>query len=117
MRLGHLEIFVRDANASRRWYEDFGFRVTEVQGGGRFVWMEAEGASILLRPRGAGGAASGGRTYDEGGPALVMYTDDLPAAVARLAERGRHPCGEDGGCLLFRDPDGGWLQLVDPRHA
>ena len=45
---------------------------------------------------------------------MVLYTDDLTATSARLAEHGIQIRGDDGpGCLTFTDPDGHWLQLVE----
>jgi catechol 2,3-dioxygenase-like lactoylglutathione lyase family enzyme len=112
--LGHVEILARDVAASERFYVGgLGFEVTERQGPSA-VWLRAGPASLLLRAGEPGPRAS---AYATSGTALVVYTDDLPGTLARLARAGVAPCGTDGGpeCPLVRDPDGNWLQVVDPR--
>jgi catechol 2,3-dioxygenase-like lactoylglutathione lyase family enzyme len=111
MRLGHVEIFVADPIRSLAFWRDaIGFEVVDVQGG-RFVWLRSGAALVLLRP-GANPAPS--ETYQRAPIALVLYTDDLQAAAARLAGHAVPIRGDDGpGCLTFCDPDGHWLQLVD----
>jgi len=112
--LGHVEVLTRDVAAAERFYVDgLGFEVAERQGPS-IVWLRAGAASVLLRPGRPGPRADG---YAASGAAMVVYTDDLPATLARLAGAGVTPCGTDGGpeCPLVRDPDGNWLQLVDPR--
>lgn len=119
LRVGHVEVFVRDTAAARRFYEEIlGFTVTAVQHEGRIVWLEMGGTTLVLRP---GESPRGDRNavgeYTRGGPALVLYTDDHAATLAALAARGAMPCADDGpGCPLFRDPDGNWIQIVDPRE-
>lgn len=112
--LGHIEVLSRDVATAERFYVDgLGFEVAERQGPS-FLWLRAGAASLLLRPGDPGPRAEG---YASSGAAMVVYTDDLPATLARLAGAGVTPCGNDGGpeCPLVRDPDGNWLQLVDPR--
>lgn len=114
VRLGHVEVFVADLPRARAFYEGIlGFEVTEVQGDGRYVWLRCGEGEILLRP----GTPPTSDRYGLGGPGLVVYCDDLPATLATLHERGADPVGKDGTCPLFRDPDGNWIQVVDPRHA
>ena len=112
--LGHVEVLSRDVAAAERFYVDgLGFEIAERQGPS-IVWLRAGAASVLLRPGRPGPRAEG---YAASGAAMVGYTDNLPTRLARLAGAGVTPCGTDGGpeCPLARDPDGNWLQLVDPR--
>ena len=114
MRIGHIELFVRDPLASRDFYElVLGFEVVAVQGTN--VWVKLGDVEILLR-RGSG--ASGGATYASATAGIVLYVDDLPAARAQLESRGLTFDGCDGGekCPTFRDPDGHWFQLVNPQE-
>jgi catechol 2,3-dioxygenase-like lactoylglutathione lyase family enzyme len=84
MRIGHLELFVRDPERSRSFYEQvLGFEVTAVQG--RNVWLMLGDAEILLR---LGSGAEGGPSYASAATGIVLYVDDLPAARERLASRG-----------------------------
>lgn len=116
MRFGHVEVFARDVATARAWWEaGLGCEVTDVQHGGQVVWMRLGALTLLLR---AGEPPGAGARYGRSGPAIVVYTDDLPATLAELGARGLVPTGDDGpGCPTFRDPDGNWIQLVDPRHA
>ena len=113
MRIGHIELFVRDPEASRMFYEQLlGFEVISVQG--RNVWLKLADAEILLRP---GSGAEGGTSYASAAAGIVLYVEDLPVARERLAARGLKFDGCDGGekCPTFRDPDGHWFQLVNPK--
>lgn len=117
MKVGHIELFVRDPMASKRFYEEvLGFTVDQVQGE-MFVWLESGNATFLLRP---GPATPGdGSVYSEEAAAgIVLYTDDLDAARRRLEDRGLAFRGTDGSdaCLTFQDPDGHWFQLVNPTE-
>ena len=116
MELGHVELFVRDPEASRRFYEGvLGFEVFAVQHGGKVLWLRCGGREILLRP---GGNPAPAPSYTRGAAGLVLFTDDLPAAMERLRARGLSFEGDDGpGCPTFRDPDGNWWQLVNPAEA
>ena len=112
--INHLALVCRDMQRTVDFYEGvLGFTVTDVQHDGRIVWLAMGGTTILLRP----GEPPRSDRYVRGGPALILYTDDLAATLAAFAARGATPCGDDGpGCPLFRDPDGNWIQVVDPRH-
>ena len=117
IRFGHIELFVRDPEASRRFYvEVLGFELVAVQE--TVVWVKAGDAEILLRPT-AGDPPPSGREYGQAGSAVVLYTDDLAATRARLAARGLVFRGDDGGddFPTFTDPDGHWFQLADPSHG
>lgn len=111
---GHIELFVHDPRASRRFYEEgLGCEVEAVQGES-FVWLKLGQLTILLRPKRTAPAPA---TYQDASGAIVLYTEDLSEARAALEERGIHIAGTDGSeeCLTFRDPDGNWFQLVDPN--
>src|SRR5215212_8406941 len=113
LRLGHIELFVRDPLEARSFYRDvLGFEVTAVQG--RHVWLRSGEIEILLRP----GNNSHADSYTAAGAAIVLYTDDLPATRALLQRRGVTFSGNDGSdkCPTFRDPDGHWFQLVNPAE-
>ncbi len=116
MRVGHTELFVTDPAVARDFYERvLGFVATSVQHGGDIVWLTFGNREFLLR-KGAPPASS--PDYQHSGQALVFYTDNLAAAMLELRSRGLVFDGDDGqGCPTFRDPDGHWYQLVDPRHA
>jgi len=50
VKLGHIELFVRDPIAARNFYvRVLGFKLIEVQAE-KFVWVSAGDLSILLRP-------------------------------------------------------------------
>jgi catechol 2,3-dioxygenase-like lactoylglutathione lyase family enzyme len=111
MRIGHIELFVRDPMASRRFYEDvLGFEVVAVQR--RNLWLKLDATEILLRP----GEPPRAQTYAAAGAALVLYVEDLAATAAQLRERGLQFAETDGSpkCLTFHDSDGHWFQLVNP---
>ena len=111
LRLGHLEIFAADPMRSLPFYRDaLGFELVAVQGE-RVVWLKSGATELLLR-QGSNEAPS--EDYRSAPIAMVLYTDDLAAAAARLGEHGVEIRGDDGpGCLTFCDPDGHWLQLVE----
>jgi len=118
MKLGHIELFVRDVDAARTFYIDvLGLDLIEVQPGG-FVWVAAGDVSILLRPIRAGESHPAASAYAEAACGLVLYTDDLNRTAAQLRSRGLVFGGNDGSpkCLTFADPDGHWFQLVNPRQ-
>jgi catechol 2,3-dioxygenase-like lactoylglutathione lyase family enzyme len=108
MRLGHVELFPGDPVGSIGFYRDaLGFEVVDVQAE-RYVWLRSSGREILLRP---GANESPATSYQRAAIALVLYTDDMAAACARLAAHGE-------GCLTFCDPDGHCLRLVElETHA
>lgn len=114
MRIGHIELFVRDTRASKAFYiRALGFELVAEQPGG-FVWLELGGREILLRP---GKPSNMAKSYQDASIALVLYTDDLAKAVRLLRESGVEIVGNDGErCLTFRDPDGHWFQLTSPAQ-
>jgi len=109
MRFGHFEVPVSDPLASMAWYRDvLGFALEQNQGD-RFVWMTLGDLVVMLRPGFAGAPDD-----DLAGINLILYTDDYPGAAERL-RAGGVPFSVRANCLHFRDPDGHWLQIVDPR--
>lgn len=111
-RPGHWELFCADTARARDFYERIlGAQLLEEQEGG-YVWLLLGAQELLLRP----GNTARTDSYGQAGQALVLYTDDLPAARAALKKRGLEFRGEDGhpDCPTFQDPDGHWFQLVNP---
>ncbi|HEX5323307.1 MAG TPA: VOC family protein [Capsulimonadaceae bacterium] len=114
MKLGHIEILVADPLHSRVFYEELlGFEVVAVQHE-RFVWLKLRDRELLLR---AGVPPTAGDSYPSAGIALVFYTDDLAAFAEKCRRKGiTTQCdGADEDCITLQDPDGHWLQAVDPR--
>jgi catechol 2,3-dioxygenase-like lactoylglutathione lyase family enzyme len=114
MKLGHIELFVKDVLVARDFYVSvLGFRLIEIQAD-QFVWIEAGPISVLLRP---GTGEQIRSSYADASSGLVLYTDDLERTAAELTARGLVFRGDDGSpkCLTFTDPDGHWFQLVNPR--
>lgn len=112
LRAGHVELFVADVARARDFYAGaLGFEVLDEQGA--VVWLRSGDLELLLRP---GEAAERATRYGDAASALVLYTGDLPAAIRALEARGVRFRGHDGSpkCPTFTDPDGHWLQLVDP---
>jgi catechol 2,3-dioxygenase-like lactoylglutathione lyase family enzyme len=115
MRLGHIELFVRDPLVSLAFYHDvLGFDVVDVQQD-TFVWLRSGDVELLLRPGTADGARS---EYWQAPAGIVLYTNDLPSMRSHLESCGIRFQGTDGsdGCLTFTDPDNHWFQLVDPTN-
>jgi catechol 2,3-dioxygenase-like lactoylglutathione lyase family enzyme len=115
MKFGHIEIFADDPLRSRAFYEELlGFEVVAVQQD-RFVWLKLGDSELLLRP---GKVLCEGDTYSTAGVALVFYTDDLEAFAQRCRQAGiATKCDStDEDCITLQDPDGHWLQVVDPRQ-
>src|SRR3712207_2957501 len=105
MRLGHIEMFVKNPLQSRDFYRDvLGFQVLDVQSD-QYVWLRLGEQEILLRPDRRSERAG---AYRDTGLALVLYTDDLDREVRELEARGVEFHGIDGSdrCLTFQDPDG-----------
>jgi catechol 2,3-dioxygenase-like lactoylglutathione lyase family enzyme len=113
MKLGHIELFVRDPLKSRDFYEKvLGFELVAVQQE-RFVWLNLGTCEILLRP----GNPQSVPDYISSASGLVLYTDDLEKTVETLTGRGLVFGAHEGAgnCYTFADPDGHWFQLVDPK--
>ncbi|MEW5992479.1 MAG: VOC family protein [Chloroflexota bacterium] len=108
MRVGHVEVPVSEPLRSLSFYRDvLGFAL-EANQGDRHLWLANGEFVLLLRP-----GFAGAPNDDVAGINLVLYTDDYSAAAARLRERGV-AFTERANCLHLRDPDGHWIQIVDP---
>lgn len=115
MRLGHVELFVRDLGAARVFYRDVLGLEDVTPDVEHVAWMKAGAMELLLRP---GRPAQAPAVYDQATSGLVFYCEDLEATAGALRERGLVFRGMDGSskCLTFQDPDGHWYQLVDPQE-
>lgn len=114
MKIGHIELFVRDPGISKKFYtETLGFKLVEEQGNGNFVWVSSGEIIILLRP---GKSTDKATAYDSSASGIVIYTENLDETRKVLISRGLKFGGTDGSdrCLTFTDPDGHWFQLVNP---
>lgn len=113
MRVGHIELFVEDPEASRKWYElILKAEFVREQADGMIQWIRLGDTEILLRP---GQPGESPEIYKQARGAITLYTDDLDGTVAALKSRGLAFEGDDGpGCPTFRDRDGNWFQLTDP---
>lgn len=112
MRIGHIELFCRDTEASRAFFVDqLGFELVVSQPGG-FIWTKAGEMEILLRPTDQ--VQTPVAKYGDAASAIVLYTDDLDSERRRIEQNGVSILGTDGSddCLTFTDPDGHWFQLV-----
>jgi catechol-2,3-dioxygenase len=117
-RLNHAVLFVRDAEASARFYEEvLGFRRIDLGLSGGHVFMQAPGSDndhdlglFSIGDRGAGPAATTG-------PSVGLYhlawevdtLDELARLRGVLAERGALVGASDHGTtksLYAQDPDG-----------
>lgn len=115
LETGHLELFVKEPVTSKDFYLNIlGFKLIEIQNG-KFVWLNKDSITILLRP---GKSAVPAENYQSANIALVLYTDDLERCAEELKSKGLEFKGTDGSsrCLTFTDFDGNWLQLVNPKE-
>ena len=113
MKIGHIELFVKDTKKSMEFYcEKLGFEHVSDQG--EFQWIKSGSTEILLRPGGANKTA----TYEDSSHGIVIYSDDLEKVSKQLKAKGVvfEDIDMGGRCLYFTDPDGHWYQLVDPNH-
>lgn len=113
MKIGHFELFVKDASASKEFYESvLGFEVVAVQSPDQ-IWVRCGEMEILLRK----GMPANSSKYETTNNGIVLYTDDLKSASTSLAERGLKfkEVVDTEKCLTFTDPDGHWFQLVNPN--
>lgn len=120
IKMGHIEVFVKDPMASKEFYcSVLGFELDTIQQD-KFVWLRAGDYTILLRPAAESEAAnnSRGAEYSSAEKGFVLYTNDLESARKDLENKGLVFKGTDGSerCLTFTDPDGNWFQLVNPAE-
>lgn len=111
MRFGHFEIFVQDLVISTAFYSALGFGVT--QRTPTSVWLKLSSVEVLLR---IGNPKFLAEEYRATDTAMVLYCDNLDEQLSRLSKHSIVPVGHDGSSRepTFKDPDGHWIQLVDP---
>ena len=117
--LGHVSLFVRDLEASTRFYRDLlGLGETGRGKDGRIVFLSAgrhhHDLSLEL-------ARAAGPSVPKGAPGLYHIAfriggtpDELAAARAAVEAVGLVPFGEMAGprpCFCVRDPDGNEVEL------
>jgi catechol 2,3-dioxygenase-like lactoylglutathione lyase family enzyme len=115
MKLGHIEIFVKNPLESKKFYSDLlEFEIIDVQDN-KFVWLKSGDSLILLRPS-SYSENSKATEYKNSKTGIVIYTDNLDKSSEKLKANGLVFKGTDGSekCLTFTDPDGNWFQLVNP---
>ena len=114
MKLGHIELFSPNPERLGRFYiQKLGFTLVADQGQG-FIWVQSGEIEILIRP---GDPMQGSDRYERTTSGLVLYTDDVAAALERLERGGVEIRGtvDSEKCYTFTDPDGNWFQLVNPN--
>ena len=115
--LGHVSLFVRDLDATRRFYRDvLGLAETGTGKHGRVVFFSAgvhhhDVSCELARAEGPG-------PQPKGVPGLYHIAfdvgaslDDLAAARREVEARGLSPFGETARSFSVRDPDGHEVEL------
>jgi len=105
----HIVIHSRDADADRAFFRDV-LELGTVDAGHGWLIFALPPAEAAFHPADA----------DEGHQ-LHLMCDDLPAEMARLAQRGV-PCSDVlqarwGSITRMTLPGGGKLSLYQPRHA
>ena len=115
MKIGHIEIFVKDCKTSKDFYCNvLGFEHVADQGVNQ--WVKLGDIEILLRQ---GNYNQNIATYQDSSHGLVIYTSNLEKTAEKLRKNGLEFKGTDGNenCLTFTDIDGHWFQLVNPEHS
>jgi len=115
--LGHVSLFVRDLEATRRFYRDIlGLAETGTGKGGRIVFFSAgvhhhDVSCELARAEGPG-------AQPKGVPGLYHIAFDVGSSLAELGAarrwveaRGLPPFGETPSSFCVRDPDGHEIEL------
>ena len=122
--LGHVSLFVRDLDATRRFYRDvLGLAETGTAKDGRIVFFSAgvhhhDVSCELARADGPG-------SQPRGVPGLYHIAFDVGTSLEELAVARRHveshgftPFGESTHAFCVRDPDGHEIELyVDPARS
>ncbi len=104
LKLGHIEIFVRDLAVATRFYVDvLGFTHNRPEVA-HVAWIQLGDQEILLRP---GEPVTGVEQYADARCGLVLYTVGLDETRSALEARGLRFSGTDGSerCLTFTDPE------------
>lgn len=115
--LGHVALFVRDLEATRRFYRDvLGLAETGTGKGGRIVFFSAgrhhhDVSCELSRAEGPGPQPKGVPGLYHIAFAVGDCTDDLAAARRWVETHGLAPFGETPRSISVRDPDGHEIEL------
>lgn len=115
--LGHVSFFVRDLDASRRFYRDvLGLTETGTGKNGRIVFFSAgrhhhDVSCELLRAEGPGPQPHGVPGLYHVAFDVGASLDDLAAARAWVDAHGLAGFGETSSSFCVRDPDGHMIEL------
>lgn len=107
-RIDYIELSVTDIAAAKRFYgQAFGWQFTDYSDG--YVGIKGE-------PHEMGGLAKVDAMPPSGGPLVIIYADDLDAALHSVTEAGgridTEPFGFPGGRRFhFADPSGNILAV------
>jgi catechol 2,3-dioxygenase-like lactoylglutathione lyase family enzyme len=107
MRVHHVAIQVRDLERARAFYVDV-LGLVEVRRQPHSIWVDADGALIMLEACTNGGAAPPWQSGQAGLHllALAIHAHERPAWRAKLATAGAPLEGQTPFTLYTRDPDG-----------
>jgi catechol 2,3-dioxygenase-like lactoylglutathione lyase family enzyme len=121
--LGHVSLFVRDLDASRRFYRDvLGLAETGTGKGGRIAFFSAgrhhhDISCEVARAEGPGPQLKGVPGLYHIAFEVGDSPDDLTAARLWVEAHGLTPFGEGESYFCVRDPDGHEIELyVDLRN-
>ena len=115
--LGHVSLFVRDLEATRRFYRDIlGLKETGVGKGGRIVFFSAgvhhhDVSCELARAEGPGPQPKGVPGLYHIAFAVGSSLDDLGRARRWVEAHGLARFGEASNSFCVRDPDGHEIEL------
>ncbi len=85
MKIGHIEIFVKDPLQAKEFYiHILGFTVEDIQKD-QYVWMKKGQSEILLRPRKNQVLIE---DYQSTNIGIVLYTENLDKTVEELTAKG-----------------------------
>ncbi len=122
--LGHVSFFVRDLEATRRFYRDLlGLAETGTAKGGRIVFFSAgvhhhDVSCELARAEGPGPQPKGVPGLYHVAFAVGAALDDLASARRWIESHGLTPFGDTPTSFSVRDPDGHEIELyVDSALA
>jgi len=115
--LGHVSLFVRDLEASRRFYRDvLGLKETGLGKGGRIAFFSAgvhhhDVSCEVARVPGSGRESHGAPGLYHVAFAVGDSLDELHAAREWMEAHGLTPFGETQRSFSVRDPDGHQIEL------